>query len=185
MTSRRRGERVLFWGALVSVVITDALTKAMAVASLAPMRDELTVVGDWVRWRLVYNPGAAFGLHAGAYSRALFTVLTLVALGILGRVYRSTRPGDGARLLAVALVTGGALGNLADRIRSARGVVDFIDVGVGDLRWPTFNVADIAVSVGALLLAWVLWSEEEPDGAPLGEPRALEALATPSDLPTL
>lgn len=185
MTSRRRGERALFWGALVSVVLADALTKAVAVASLAPMRDELTVVGDWVRWRLVYNPGAAFGLHAGAYSRVLFTVLTLVALGILGRVYRSTRPGDGARLLAVALVTGGALGNLADRVRSARGVVDFIDVGVGDLRWPTFNVADIAVSVGALLLAWVLWSEEEPDGAPLSEPRALEALATPSDLPSL
>jgi signal peptidase II len=52
------------------------------------------------------------------------------------------------------------VGNLIDRIRSATGVVDFIDVGVGDLRWPTFNVADMAVSVGAFLLAWVLWGEE-------------------------
>ena len=55
---------------------------------------------------------------------------------------------------------GGAIGNLIDRIRSPAGVVDFIDVGVGDLRWPTFNVADMAVSVGAFLLAWVLWGEE-------------------------
>jgi signal peptidase II len=66
-------------------------------------------------------------------------------------------------------VCGGAIGNLIDRIRSAQGVVDFIDIGIGDTRWPTFNVADMAVSIGAFLLAWVLWGEEnaEPD-APLG-----------------
>ena len=161
MTSRRRGERALFWGTLASVVAADASSKAMAVASLMPVHSEVPVFGDWFRWRLVYNPGAAFGLHAGAYSRLIFTALTVVALGILARVYQSTRAGDRARVLAVALVTAGALGNLLDRIRSAAGVVDFIDVGVGDLRWPTFNVADIAVTSGALLLAWVLWAEEE------------------------
>jgi signal peptidase II len=62
--------------------------------------------------------------------------------------------------MALGLVCGGAVGNLIDRIRSPAGVVDFVDVGVGDLRWPTFNVADMAVSVGAFLLAWVLWGEE-------------------------
>jgi signal peptidase II len=66
------------------------------------------------------------------------------------------------RLLALALVCGGAVGNLIDRVRSSRGVVDFIDVGVGSYRWPTFNVADIAVTCGAVALALVLWSEGKP-----------------------
>jgi signal peptidase II len=52
------------------------------------------------------------------------------------------------------------MGNLLDRIRHSDGVVDFIDVGLGMSRWPTFNVADMAVSVGAVLLAWVLWDED-------------------------
>ena len=68
--------------------------------------------------------------------------------------------GDRIRVLALALVCGGALGNLVDRVKSGRGVVDFIDVGIGAMRWPTFNVADMAVSCGAVLLAIVLWRED-------------------------
>jgi signal peptidase II len=88
--------------------------------------------------------------------------LTVVALLILGRLYVSTQPGDRTRVTALALVCGGAIGNLIDRIRSGRGVVDFLDVGVGSARWPTFNMADVAVSTGAFLLAIVLWAEEQP-----------------------
>ena len=119
------------------------------------------MVGDFLQFRLVYNPGAAFGLYLGSASRWIFMVLTFAALFVLWRLYRSTRAGDHVRILALALVSAGALGNLLDRIRSARGVVDFIDVGIGSMRWPTFNVADMAVSVGAFLLAWVLWGEEQ------------------------
>ena len=86
--------------------------------------------------------------------------LTAGALIILGRLYKATRQGDFLRTVALGLVCGGAVGNLIDRLRSSAGVVDFIDVGIRDLRWPTFNVADMAVSVGAFLLAWVLWGEE-------------------------
>jgi signal peptidase II len=64
------------------------------------------------------------------------------------------------RVLALAFVCAGAFGNLIDRLRSNLGVVDFLDVGFGDARWPTFNVADMAVSVGAVLLAYVLWQED-------------------------
>src|SRR5206468_9743486 len=88
--------------------------------------------------------------------------LTVGALLILGRLYVSSRAGDRARVTALALVCGGALGNLLDRIKSTKGVVDFIDVGLGDARWPTFNVADMAVSIGAFLLAIVLWAEDRP-----------------------
>jgi signal peptidase II len=157
---RGRANTPLFWAVLAVVVIADVITKAVAVYSLAPQRIPHELFGDTVRFTLVYNPGAAFGLHLGAYSRWIFMVLTIGALFILGRLYRATRDGDLVRTLAISLVCAGAVGNLIDRIRSAQGVVDFIDVGVGDARWPTFNVADMAVSVGAFLLAWVLWGED-------------------------
>lgn len=157
---RGRANTPLFWTVLVVIVIADVITKAIAVFSLVPQRIPHELFGDTVRFTLVYNPGAAFGLHLGEYSRWIFMVLTVGALFILGRLYRSTRDGDLLRTLAISLVCAGAVGNLIDRIRSAQGVVDFIDVGIGDARWPTFNVADMAVSIGAFLLAWVLWGED-------------------------
>jgi len=157
---RGRANTPLFWTTLVVIVLTDIVTKAIAEYSLVPQRVPHEVIGEAVRLTLVYNPGAAFGLHLGDYSRWIFMFLTVGALVILGRLYRATRDGDMVRTLAIALVCAGAVGNLIDRIRHAQGVVDFIDVGIGDTRWPTFNVADMAVSIGAFLLAWVLWGED-------------------------
>jgi signal peptidase II len=174
---RGRANTPLFWSVLVVIVLTDVITKAAAVYALVPQRIPHELIGDAVRFTLVYNPGAAFGLHLGDYSRWIFMVLTIGALVILGRLYRATRDGDLLRTLAISLVCGGAIGNLIDRIRSAQGVVDFIDVGVGDARWPTFNVADMAVSVGAFMLAWVLWGEENA-----GEKEPV--LASETDAPT-
>ncbi len=170
-----RANTPLFWSVLSTVVLADIITKAIAVYSLLPQRVPHEVIGDTLRFTLVYNPGAAFGLHLGSYSRWIFMVLTIGALVILGRLYRATRDGDLVRTLAIALVCSGAVGNLIDRIRSARGVVDFIDVGIGDSRWPTFNIADMAVSTGAFLLAWVLWGEEDEAKAAAAGP----APATP------
>lgn len=153
----------LFWPVLVAIVATDIVTKAAAVRTLAPQRIPHEVVGDFLRFTLVYNPGAAFGLHVGEHSRWVFMALTIAALMILGRLYVSTRAGDSSRITSLALVCGGAVGNLLDRIRSPLGVVDFLDVGIRDARWPTFNVADMAVSIGAFLLAIVLWVEDRPD----------------------
>jgi len=95
----------------------------------------------------------------GDNSRWIFMALAVVALFVLASLVRSTRPGDRFRLLALALVCGGAVGNLIDRIRSAQGVVDFVDVGVGAWRWPTFNVADSAITIGAIALGLSLWQE--------------------------
>jgi signal peptidase II len=165
----------LFWGVSVLIVVLDYVTKRWAESTLTRFPRE--VLGDGVRFSLVYNPGAAFGVHFGPYSRIIFGVLTVAALVVLFRLYRATRGGDWPRLLALGLVCGGAVGNLIDRIRSATGVVDFIDVGFGDHRWPTFNVADMGVSVGAMLLAWVLWGEDQQAAAeqrlaaePTGQP---------------
>jgi signal peptidase II len=75
------------------------------------------------------------------------------------------RAGDRTRIVALALAFGGAAGNLLDRIRSPQGVVDFIDIGLGDVRFWTFNVADSAVTIGALALAWSLSREERATAA--------------------
>ena len=157
---RKGSNAALFWPVIVFVAALDVVTKAIAVRALIPQRVPHEVLGEYVRLTLVYNPGAAFGLNLGPQSRWIFTALTLVALGILWRLYRATRGGDLVRVLSLALVCAGAVGNLIDRLRSDLGVVDFLDVGVGATRWPTFNVADMAVSVGAVLLAWVLWQED-------------------------
>jgi signal peptidase II len=162
---------LLFWPVVIAIVVVDQLTKAVAATALLPRGIPRDVLGEWLRLTLVYNPGAAFGLHLGPFSRWIFLALTLGALWILGRLYRQTLPGQVSRTLAIALVCGGAVGNLIDRIRSPLGVVDFIDVGLGDMRWPTFNVADMAVSTGAFLLAWVLWGEDRK----ANEARAAEA----------
>lgn len=162
---RSRSNAVRFWSVLVVVALVDVVTKANAVRALVPQRLPHEVLGSVVRFTLVYNPGAAFGLDLGPQSRLIFIGLTLVALVILGRLYRATGRGDTPRVLALALVCAGAVGNLLDRLRSGLGVVDFIDIGLGAARWPTFNVADMAVSTGAVLLAWVLWQEDRLQAA--------------------
>jgi signal peptidase II len=161
-----------FWGTVIGVVLVDVVTKIIAVSALEPRGIPHDVVGQAIRLTLVYNPGAAFGLFLGPMSRWIFLALTVGVLGILRVLYRATPAGDLARTLALGLVCGGALGNLIDRVRSPLGVVDFIDVGIRDLRWPTFNVADMAVSTGAILLAFVLWGEDrhrEGNAAPIPE----------------
>jgi signal peptidase II len=173
---RSRSNAALFWPVLLVVLVVDVITKAIAERELLRGIPQ-EVLGNAVRLRLVYNPGAAFGLDLGPQSRWIFATLTVVALVILARLYRSTRAGHAARVAALALVCAGAIGNLIDRVRSFFGVVDFIDVGIGDSRWPTFNVADMAVSIGAGLLAWVLWQEDQ---STQGAAAAVSPVAVPA-----
>ena len=153
-------DRRVFWGTAAVIVVADLLTKLLAEAWLAPTRP-IRLVGDVVQLRLVFNKCAAFGLCLGGevYSRWIFFALAVVALFVLRSMVLATRPGDRFRIVALALVCAGAVGNVIDRVRSARGVVDFVDVGIGSTRWPTFNVADSAITVGAIALAVSLWLE--------------------------
>lgn len=155
---------VVFWPVAVAVFLADLITKALAAAALWPRGLPHPVLGDGVRLTLVYNPGAAFGLHLGPHSRWLFLALTAAVLRVLWRLYRRTRDRDNVRTVALALLCAGAVGNAVDRVRSSEGVIDFIDLGIGALRWPTFNLADVAVTGGAALLAWVLWGADDADG---------------------
>lgn len=148
----------VFWGTAVFVVVLDIVTK-VAIQQMLPVLEPKRIIGDVVRFTLVYNRGAAFSMSLGSQSRYIFGAFALIALFILWRLYQQA-PHDRLRVLALGLAWGGAAGNLLDRIREPRGVVDFIDIGVGSIRFWTFNVADSAVTVGAILLAWVLWHED-------------------------
>ena len=141
--------RRLFVVAALVTVMLDLITKLIAEATLL-RTPGISVIGDWFQLRLVYNPGAAFGLHVGPYSRWIFFVIALVAVVVLARLSRSS-PADRFRQLALGLVAGGAAGNLIDRVRQGY-VVDFVDVYWGDWHFWAFNVADAAISVGVAII---------------------------------
>jgi signal peptidase II len=162
MSGANRNGR-LFWSAAIVVVIIDYATKVMMQRHLIP-HVPTPIIGDYVRVTLAYNPGAAFSMSLGPASRFIFGAFAVVALVVLWRLYRDAQPGERLKVLALGLAWGGAAGNLVDRFRSPRGVVDFLDVGVGTWRFWTFNVADSAVTVGAILLGWVLLREDRERG---------------------
>ena len=147
----------------------DFATKLLAEHFLAPRYVPHRVIGDVVRFTLAYNPGAAFSMSLGPYSRVIFGGFAIIALVVLWRLYRMTgmgaRAGDRTRIIALGLAWGGAAGNLIDRFRSPMGVVDFIDIGYQGVRFWTFNVADSAVTVGAVVLAWSLSREDREQKA--------------------
>ena len=142
-----------FWPLLVLVLVADFISKRFAESRLLPLYTPHEVIGDVVRFTLAYNKYAAMGLSLGAYSRVGFGVIAAIVLIILGAFYRKTPADSAGSAAALALVAGGALGNVTDRIMSSQGVVDFIDVGIGNARFYTFNVADAAITCGAILLA--------------------------------
>ena len=150
----------LFWGAALSVVTLDFVTKRLAERLLFPPHVPHEIIGDVVRFTLAYNPGAAFSMHLGDYSRYIFGAFAIVALFVLWKLFRESKPAERLKVFALGLAWGGAAGNLIDRFRSPLGVVDFIDIGFGDVRFWTFNVADSGVTVGAVLLGWVLLQED-------------------------
>ena len=141
----------------------DLFTKYVVQQSLH-IYESMPVIGDFFRLTYIHNPGAAFGLHLGPYSRYIFLGLAFVALGVLLVMYRQTPAADRVRLFAIGAIAGGAVGNVVDRIRFTEGVVDFLDIGIGRLRWPVFNLADTAVTIGAILLLASLWAEDRRHG---------------------
>jgi signal peptidase II len=145
-----------FWTIFLTIVLIDVATKRFAVAALAPPYLPHDIIGDFLRFTLAFNPGGAMSLSLGPSSRWWFTLLSIATLLVLAYVYRQTSPNDRVQIASIALICGGAVGNLIDRLRSPRGVVDFIDLGIGTHRFWTFNIADMAVTLGTASLTWIL-----------------------------
>jgi len=143
-------------GALAAVVlVADQVVKAVIEAQLVP-GEQVDVLGP-LGLTLSHNRGVAFGLAGGA--GAPLILVTLVALGVVGYLFarNPTRPG---MWIAAGLLAGGAIGNLADRVRAGE-VTDYVDV----LSWPPFNLADMAITAGVLVLVllYLRDAEREPE----------------------
>jgi signal peptidase II len=139
---------------LVSCVGCDQATKSMAVSNLSESQI-YSYLGDTLRLQLTYNQGAFLSLGASlpdALRRSIFTVgIGLLLIGALAFVLFS-KSGTFSVVLAVSLFIAGGIGNLMDRICHDGFVVDFLNVGVGPLRTGIFNIADVAIVGGALVL---------------------------------
>ena len=143
------------WLWLSAVVIAlDQLTKVVVVQLLSPQVPHAVIPG-FLNWTLAYNTGAAFSFLADqeGWQRWLFTALAIGVSAVLTRWLARTPRADWRNALPLALVIGGAIGNLIDRIRIGH-VIDFIQVYYSDWAFPSFNIADSAISVGAVLLIW-------------------------------
>jgi signal peptidase II len=145
-----------------AIMVADLVTKRWALDALALERGEL--LGGLVPLTLAFNKGAAFGIRIGEDSRWFFVPVTIIALVLLATLFRQAADRDHLRVVSISLIVSGAIGNLWDRVRWDRGVVDFIgpiDLGLWD--FPIFNVADMAITCGAVLLAISFWFEEQED----------------------
>ena len=135
-----------------ALIAVDQISKWIVLGALQP--GDSHYVAPFFHWVLTFNSGAAFSFlsDAGGWQRWFFTALALIVSGWIITLLR--RHTSEFRLsLALPLVLGGALGNVIDRLRFGA-VVDFIQWHVAGYYWPAFNVADSAITIGAILLAW-------------------------------
>jgi signal peptidase II len=137
----------IFLGLAAVIIVADQLTKAWIRATIAPGAS-ISIVGDYLRLVHSQNNGALFGLFRE--SAILFGLASIIVIGLIvayhGRSGRSPYMS-----VALGLLLGGAIGNLIDRLRLGH-VVDFVDAGIGNVRWYTFNVADAAISFAIIFL---------------------------------
>ena len=150
---------------LPAVLLLDVVTKRWALEALGGGR-RMEVLDGLVPLTLAFNRGAAFGISIGNDPRWFFIPVTILAMVLLATLFLQSESGDRVKVIAISLILSGALGNLVDRVRWDRGVVDFIGpIDLGFMLWPIFNVADSAITCGAVLLGVSFWREERTRAA--------------------
>jgi signal peptidase II len=136
-----------------SIILLDQLTKALIVKTI-PFYGSVEVIPGFLDLTYIHNKGAILGLFNRSeqpWTTALLLLLNAAALGLVVFYFSKTKDKERVTRLALAMIVGGALGNVVDRI--TRGyVVDFVEMYAGKFRWPTYNVADAAITIGAVLL---------------------------------
>jgi len=145
------------------VIVLDQITKA-AILQTLPLNHSISIIPGLFNLIHIQNPGGAFGFMANqssAWFPILFLFITLLALGLIFYFYRNTPPTHSLLATGFALIFGGAIGNLIDRIRFGK-VVDFLDFYIGNMHWPAFNVADSAISVGIAIFIYHILFKKIP-----------------------
>jgi signal peptidase II len=157
--TERRRRWAVFFGLAAIIIVADQLSKgwidanfALASPYPAPGSTQPTpIIGDFVRIAKTYNTGGIFGLFGNSALILALASTVVIAMIVVYQWREGMRPGGWLLTVALGLLLGGALGNFIDRIRHQH-VIDFVDMGIGDWRWYTFNVADSAISIALLLL---------------------------------
>jgi signal peptidase II len=157
---------VIFFVTAFAIILLDQITKYY-INSYMSVGDSFPVIQGFFNIAHVRNPGAAFGIFSKspAIFRTVFLIAVTTAAMILILYYvRMNRERDSLMNLALSLIFGGAIGNLIDRIRFGE-VIDFLDFYIGPHHWPAYNVADSAISTGAvLLIVTMIWKKGEKGG---------------------
>ena len=154
MSNRQKYRTVIV---IIIVWLLDLITKTWAVDALANNK-VINVFGDVLRFRLAFNTGGVFGIFQG--NPLTFHILTGLAIVFLIIYFIKTPNKNNIFIWATSLILGGAFGNFTDRF-FYHGVIDFIDMGVNDLRWPTYNIADSCISIGAVTLIIAFYKMEK------------------------
>ena len=147
---------------LLIALAVDWLTKSWAERTL-PLYTAMPLIGNFFRLALGYNSGVAFGMLANGGAEPL-VVTGLIIIGLAVWLVRALRTGVIPPVAAwpTGLILGGAIANFADRLPDGR-VTDFLDVGIGATRWPTFNLADSFIVVGVTILLWISLIGKQPE----------------------
>ncbi len=154
--STRWMEPLLLFATAAVIFIADQATKAQVITGIG-LNERVGIVGDLVQLWHVRNNGAAFSLFQGG--TLLFLVVTVLAVGMIVYFHRQFRGRSPWLQVLLGVILGGTAGNLVDRVRFGY-VTDFVSVGVGEVRWPTFNVADSSIVVGiGLLVAYLVLTD--------------------------
>jgi len=155
---------ILLIGATV-IIVLDQISK-FAILSRFVLHESYPVIKGLFNLVYVLNPGAAFGFLAGASDtfRSIFFIgITLAVLLMIGYYIVKSESGGTLYVVSLTMIFAGAVGNLIDRIRFGA-VVDFLDFYIHTWHWPAFNVADSAISVGAVLIIWGMISQRRKEG---------------------
>jgi signal peptidase II len=166
--------RYLFLAAVAGTVfVLDQITKA-AIQQTMHLHESIPIIARLFSLTYIRNPGAAFGLFAeqgNGLRIAFFATISVVAILFLGTLFVKTPKEARLGRLSIAMVMGGAMGNLVDRLRYGE-VVDFLDFYIGSYHWPAFNVADSSISVGVALMIWYFIREDRRANRPDQTPSA-------------
>ena len=146
-----------------SVIILDQITKAIILYSMS-LYHSIPVVPGFFSITHIHNPGGAFGFMANqspVVRSMVFLYVSALAVCLIFYFYKKTPKEYSLLAAGFALILGGAIGNLIDRIRFGK-VVDFLDFYIGNFHWPAFNIADSAISIGMVIFAYHFFFKKLP-----------------------
>ncbi|NOR17148.1 signal peptidase II [candidate division WOR-3 bacterium] len=144
---------------IIGTFLIDQISKILIVNFLTPFDPPVNVISSLLRFKLTYNPYGVFSISLGP--NILYYIFSIIGIFIL--IYIGLSLKDKTSVVVFGIIIGGALGNIFDRLRLDY-VIDFVDMGIGNLRWFTYNFADACITVGAIfLLMRGLFSKKKKD----------------------